>query len=157
LKRIKLLINQRNVKSICETKENINYKNEYENESSQLYTHGLKSYLVRVLILFHYSQYSIFVGCALILLIFFNYSIKASAEPYTLVNTATTFPNGSIVPSNSKIVLPSLGVNSHLDNMTVYERRAELSRLAAMGATWVRGVHRGMIYSQCLTSLIISS
>ena len=35
--------------------------------------------------------------------------------------------------------LPSLGVNSHLDAMAENQRRAELSRLAGMGATWVRG------------------
>ena len=42
-------------------------------------------------------------------------------------------------PRSLLCTLPSLGVNSHLDTMVDNQRRAELSRLAGMGATWVRG------------------
>ena len=58
---------------------------------------------------------------------------RSSAE-LSWQSQVVTAPAGAFLAA-----LPSLGVNSHLDAMTDNERRAELSRLADMGATWVRG------------------
>lgn len=38
----------------------------------------------------------------------------------------------------TRTTLPALGVDSHLDDLPLGEHRAELARLAAMGASWLR-------------------
>lgn len=42
------------------------------------------------------------------------------------------------ISDNPHSVLPSLGVDTHLEGLSAAERRAEFARLATMGASWVR-------------------